>query len=152
MRCDLSALFGIRVFPSDFCEGRFAERSSLEKKGAVDNVDHPGRSKPRHGEPANVTQKPRINIKRGWYCDIFTASLISTMIRKTPSGWCVDIQPAGRGGKCYGKTFKAKGDALPWETPIKARVTNDPSFQLPEGIPAGSSSWSSSATACVASN
>ncbi len=53
------------------------------------------------------------------------------MIKKSPSGWLVDIQPAGRGGKRYRKTFKVKADALRWETAIKAKATDDPTFQLP---------------------
>jgi integrase len=53
------------------------------------------------------------------------------MIRKTSSGWHVDIQPAGRGGKRYRKTFKVKADALRWEIAIKAKATDDPSFQIP---------------------
>lgn len=53
------------------------------------------------------------------------------MIRKSSSGWHVDIQPAGRGGKRYRKTFKVKADALHWEAAIRAKATNDRGFQLP---------------------
>jgi len=52
-------------------------------------------------------------------------------ITKTPTGWKVDIQPTGRGGKRYRKHFATKLDAKRWETAIKAKVAQDPRFELP---------------------
>lgn len=43
------------------------------------------------------------------------------MIKKTPSGWLVDVQPGGRGCKRYRKTFKAKVDAVQWERLMLSR-------------------------------
>jgi len=53
------------------------------------------------------------------------------MIRKTPSGWRVDIQPEGRGGKRYRKTLPTKAEALRWEAYLKAKVTQTPDWQPP---------------------
>jgi integrase len=52
-------------------------------------------------------------------------------IKKIASGWRVDIQPSGRGGKRYRKTFKTKIDAQRWEHTIKAKTAENPSYQLP---------------------
>ena len=35
--------------------------------------------------------------------------------KKTTSGWLVDIQPGGRGGKRFRKTFKTLAEAKAWE-------------------------------------
>lgn len=51
-------------------------------------------------------------------------------IRHVGQGWRVDIQPGGRGGKRYRKTFKTKIDALRWETAVKGKVAGNPSFQM----------------------
>jgi hypothetical protein len=40
------------------------------------------------------------------------------MIRKTPSGWHVDIQPAGRGGKRYRKSVPGKAVSFPGWSPL----------------------------------
>lgn len=53
------------------------------------------------------------------------------MIRKTPSGWRVDIQPEGRGGKRYRKTLPTKAEALHWEAYLKAKVAQTPDWQPP---------------------
>jgi integrase len=50
-------------------------------------------------------------------------------ISKTASGWNVDIQPAGRGGKRFRKTLPTKAEALAWETWIKAKVQQSPEWQ-----------------------
>ncbi|MDS4071400.1 MAG: tyrosine-type recombinase/integrase [Candidatus Competibacter sp.] len=51
------------------------------------------------------------------------------MIKKTPSGWLVDIQPNGRGGKRYRKTLPTKAEALRWEAWLIAKVTQEPEWQ-----------------------
>ncbi|MBF0146712.1 MAG: tyrosine-type recombinase/integrase [Magnetococcales bacterium] len=43
-------------------------------------------------------------------------------IKKHSSGWQVDIQPGGRGGRRYRKTFSTKGEALRWEIFMKDRL------------------------------
>jgi len=53
------------------------------------------------------------------------------MIKKTPSGWRVDIQPKGRGGKRYRKTLPTKAEALHWEAYLRAKVTQTPDWQPP---------------------
>ncbi|CAJ0733950.1 phage integrase [Ralstonia mannitolilytica] len=50
-------------------------------------------------------------------------------VKKTESGWLVDIQPGGRGHKRYRKTFKAKADALAWINWITAKVNSDPDWK-----------------------
>ena len=51
------------------------------------------------------------------------------MIKKTDSGWCVDIQPGGRGSKRYRKTFKAKPDAIRWQVWVENQVREIPDWQ-----------------------
>jgi site-specific recombinase XerD len=46
-------------------------------------------------------------------------------IEKSASGWKADIQPGGRGGKRFRKTFKTKAEALAWETWLKTQVNQD---------------------------
>ena len=48
------------------------------------------------------------------------------MIKKTDSGWLVDIQPEGRGGRRYRKTLPTKAEALRWEAHIREKVTQTP--------------------------
>ncbi|WP_354684010.1 tyrosine-type recombinase/integrase [Cupriavidus necator] len=50
-------------------------------------------------------------------------------IKKTDSGWVADIQPGGRGGKRYRKTFKIKADALAWEAWLTTQVNTVPEWQ-----------------------
>jgi integrase len=50
-------------------------------------------------------------------------------ITKTPTGWLVDIQPGGRGGKRYRKIFPIKADALAYEIFIKGKVQESPIWQ-----------------------
>jgi integrase len=54
------------------------------------------------------------------------------MIRKIASGWLVDIQPEGRGGKRYRKTLKTKAEALRWEAWLIAKVTKTPDWEPPK--------------------
>jgi site-specific recombinase XerD len=57
---------------------------------------------------------------------------IKTMaINKLEKGWQVDVQPAGRGGKRFRKTFKVKAEAQQWEAWVKTQVTQAPEW-LPE--------------------
>ena len=49
-------------------------------------------------------------------------------IKKTDGGWLVDIQPGGRGGKRYRKTFATKAEALTWENWLKAKVSAEPEW------------------------
>lgn len=53
------------------------------------------------------------------------------MIKKTPNGWLVDIQPGGRGRKRYRKIHPTKADALRWEAWIVAKVTQSPDWSPP---------------------
>lgn len=53
------------------------------------------------------------------------------MIKKTVSGWLVDIQPTGRGGKRYRKTLATKSEALRWEAWLIAKVTKAPDWTPP---------------------
>lgn len=52
-------------------------------------------------------------------------------IKKTKSGWLVDIQPGGRGGKRYRKTLKTQAEAKGYEAWLTAKVA-----QAPEWVPA----------------
>lgn len=52
-------------------------------------------------------------------------------IKKTKSGWLVDIQPGGRGGKRYRKTLKTQAEAKAYEAWLTAKVA-----QAPEWVPA----------------
>jgi integrase len=52
-------------------------------------------------------------------------------IKKVASGWQVDIQPGGRGGRRVRKTFAAKSEALAWERHIQAKVQ-----EMPDWMPA----------------
>lgn len=45
--------------------------------------------------------------------------------KKSVSGWLVDIQPGGRGGKSYRKTFRTQAEAKVWETWLKAQVNSN---------------------------
>lgn len=51
------------------------------------------------------------------------------MIKKTDSGWCVDIQPGGRGSKRFRKTFKIKADAIRWQSWVENQVRENPDWQ-----------------------
>lgn len=53
------------------------------------------------------------------------------MIKKSPSGWLVDIQPEGRGGKRYRKNLKTKAEALRWEAWLVTKVTKKPDWTPP---------------------
>lgn len=50
-------------------------------------------------------------------------------IKKTPSGWLVDIQPGGRGAKRFRKTLSTKAEALAWEAWVKTQVIQTPAWQ-----------------------
>ncbi len=54
-------------------------------------------------------------------------------ISKAASGWLVDIQPAGRGGKRFRKTLSTKAEALAWETWIKAQIQQSPDWKPAKG-------------------
>lgn len=49
-------------------------------------------------------------------------------IKKTTSGWLVDIQPGGRGSKRYRKTFGSKGEALAFEAWLTTQVIQNPEW------------------------
>ncbi len=51
------------------------------------------------------------------------------MIKRTPSGWFVDVQPGGRGHKRHRKTLPTKAEAIRWETWISERVAQDPEWK-----------------------
>ncbi|OFJ49523.1 hypothetical protein BA896_012190 [Janthinobacterium lividum] len=46
-------------------------------------------------------------------------------IKKSSSGWLVDSQPSGRGGKRFRKTFKTQAEAKAHEAWLKSQVTQD---------------------------
>ncbi len=50
-------------------------------------------------------------------------------INKTSSGWLIDVQPSGRGGKRYRKTFKTKAEGLAWEAWLKTQVNQNEKWQ-----------------------
>ncbi len=50
-------------------------------------------------------------------------------IRKNDSGWLVDIQPGGRGGKRFRKTFSLKSEAMAWEAWVKSQVAQSPEWE-----------------------
>lgn len=50
-------------------------------------------------------------------------------ITKTASGWLVDIQPNGRGGKRYRKTLPTKSEALAFEIFIRGKTQESPIWQ-----------------------
>lgn len=43
-------------------------------------------------------------------------------IKRSNSGWLVDLQPGGRGGKRFRKTFETKAEAKSWEAWLKTQV------------------------------
>ncbi len=47
-------------------------------------------------------------------------------IKKT---WLFDLQPGGRGGKRYRKTFKTKAEGLAWEAWLKTQVNQKKKWQ-----------------------
>lgn len=49
-------------------------------------------------------------------------------IKKTATGWLADIQPGGRGGKRFRKTFKTQGEARAWEAWLTTQVNQDPKW------------------------
>ncbi len=53
-------------------------------------------------------------------------------INKSPSGWLVDVQPAGRGGKRFRKTLPTKAEALAYEAWIKSKITQTPAWHPPK--------------------
>lgn len=53
------------------------------------------------------------------------------MIKKTPSGWQVDIQPQGRGGKRFRKIFANLAEAKNWEAFIRSSTNKDQDW-IPE--------------------
>lgn len=50
-------------------------------------------------------------------------------IKKTPSGWLVDVQPGGRGFKRYRKTLPTKAEALAYDAWIKTKVSQTPEWE-----------------------
>jgi len=53
-------------------------------------------------------------------------------IKKTPSGWLVDIQPGGRGARRYRKTLATKGEALAYEAWLTTKVAQAPEWAPPK--------------------
>jgi len=51
------------------------------------------------------------------------------MITKTDSGWLVDIQPGGRGGRRFRKNLDTKAEALRWEAYIKEKYRTAPDWE-----------------------
>ena len=48
--------------------------------------------------------------------------------KKTAGGWLVDIQPGGRGGKRFRKTFKTLAEAKAWEAWLTSHVNENPQW------------------------
>ncbi len=53
-------------------------------------------------------------------------------IKKSLSGWTVDIQPGGRASKRYRKTLPTKAEALAYEAWLKTRVSTSPEWAPPK--------------------
>lgn len=49
-------------------------------------------------------------------------------LTRTSKGWTVDIQPAGRGGKRYRKTFRTQAEAKAWEAWLKTNINSNASW------------------------
>lgn len=49
--------------------------------------------------------------------------------KRSVSGWLVDVQPGGRGGQRYRKTFRTQAEAKQWETWLKANAVRNPEWQ-----------------------
>ncbi len=52
-------------------------------------------------------------------------------IKKTDSGWLVDIQPGGRGSRRLRKTFRSQAEAKNWEVWVKSNANNQADW-MPE--------------------
>jgi site-specific recombinase XerD len=52
-------------------------------------------------------------------------------IKKTDSGWLVDIQPGGRGSRRLRKTFRTQAEAKNWEVWVKSNANNQADW-MPE--------------------
>ena len=50
------------------------------------------------------------------------------MISKDGKNWLVDIQPSGRGGKRFRKTFHTKAEAIQWEAWLRNQVNQQPAW------------------------
>lgn len=50
-------------------------------------------------------------------------------IKKSSSGWLVDIQPGGRGSKRFRKTLPTKAEALAYEAWLKTKVAQSPEWE-----------------------
>lgn len=46
-------------------------------------------------------------------------------IKKSESGWLVDVQPGGRGGKRYRKSFRTQAEAKAWEAWITSQLNQN---------------------------
>lgn len=53
----------------------------------------------------------------------------SVSISKTPSGWLVDSQPGGRGGKRFRKTLKTQAEAKAYEAWLTTQINQDAKWQ-----------------------
>lgn len=51
------------------------------------------------------------------------------MIKRSESGWLVDSQPGGRGGKRFRKTFKTQAEAKAYEAWLATQVNQDAKWQ-----------------------
>ncbi|RJX30306.1 MAG: integrase [Oxalobacter sp.] len=56
-------------------------------------------------------------------------------ITKVKTGWQVNIQPGGRGGKRVKKTFPSKAEALAWERHVRAKNQENPDWLPPKKDP-----------------
>lgn len=50
-------------------------------------------------------------------------------LSKTCTGWLVDVQPGGRGGRRYRKTLPTKAEALAYDTRVKSKVSQSPDWK-----------------------
>ena len=50
-------------------------------------------------------------------------------INKQAQGWTVDIQPGGRGGQRFRKTFKTQSEAKSWEAWLRTQVAQNADWQ-----------------------
>lgn len=50
-------------------------------------------------------------------------------LKKLESGWLVDLQPGGRGGRRYRKTFKTQAEAKAYDAWLTTQATQDPEWR-----------------------
>lgn len=68
----------------------------------------------------------RLTLSVTYRKNLIVASELSMSIKRTDSGWLVDIQPGGRGSKRYRKTLSTKAEALAYEAWLTTKIIQKP--------------------------